>query len=433
MSITRRFKFHYSWLIFGAGFLMVFTVLGFCSSTKSLFLAPVTADTGIPRTLFSLNDCARYIVVGTMNVFFGRFVEKFSPRRMVAIGFINLIISQLLFSFSSNVVLFVLAGAFLGAGLAWTTTSMVGFFVGKWFTNSKGSVMGIILAANGLGAATAAQVIGSLINAGSGMWRVAYRVSALLVAIVGVIAVLVFRNDPKDLGLEPLGQDAIAKKKRGADWDGLEFSELIKKPYFYITILCVFSIGTLLTCYTSSGNAHMKDIGIDGVSIKNIMSIHALLLFAAKLLTGFIFDKKGLRTIMNICRIVGTMSCLALILATSVTGAAAYSFLMSFAMPMETVLMPLLAAEMFGKKAYVKTMGIMVGTMQFGACAGNLIPNLCFDAIGTYRPAYILFLVLFVITMIVLNFMITKARKEREAFEKRKPHQGLPLCTYTSV
>jgi len=73
---------------------------------------------------------------------------------------------------------------------------------------------------------------------------------------------------------------------------------------------------------------------------------------------------------------------------------------------------------MFGRKAYVKTMGIMVGTMQFGACAGNLIPNLCFDAIGTYQPAYILFLVLFVITMIVLNFMITKARKEREAFEK---------------
>jgi len=420
MDRSKKYNFHYAWLIFAAGFLMVFTVLGFCSSTKSLFLAPVTEDTGIPRTLFSLNDCARYIVVGVMNVFFGRFVEKFSPRKMVAVGFINLIISQLLFSFSSSAVLFCLAGAFLGAGLAWTTTSMVGYFVGKWFTNSKGTVMGIILAANGLGAATAAQVIGGIINSGAGQWRLAYRVSAVLVAAVGIIAVLIFRDDPKDLGMEPLGQDAVAKKKRGADWTGPEFSELAGKPWFYVTILCVFLIGVMLTTFTSSCNAHMKDVGIDGTAIKNIMSIHSLLLFTAKLLTGFIFDKKGLRTVMNICGTIGVISCLALIFTTGTAGAAVYSFLMSYAMPMETVLMPLLAAEMFGKKAYVKTMGIMVGTMQLGACAGSIIPNLYFDSHGTYRPVYIICLIIFVLTMAVLNLMITKAQKERAAIENSR-------------
>jgi len=414
----KKFQFHYAWLIFAAGFIMVFTVLGFCSSAKSLYLAPVTEDTGISRAMFSLNDVSRYIVVGTMNIFFGRFIEKFNPRIMVAIGFINLVISQILFSLSNSAFIFCLGGVFLGAGLAWTTTTMVGHFVGKWFTNSKGSIMGIILAANGLGTALASQILGNLINSGVHGWRMAYRVSAIIVAIVGFIVVLLIRNDPSDVGSEPLGKDAVAKKKTGASWTGLEFSELSKRWYFYVVVLCCFNFGMLLCSFTGSSSAHLKDVGIDPVVIKNVMSVYAILLFVGKTITGVVFDKKGLRTVVNLCGIAGIIACGALLMTKTDLGAWIYSLSVGFALPIETVLMPLLAADLFGKKAYAKTMGIMVGIVQFGFIGGSLLPNAYFDKYQTYVPIFILFLVMFIITLIVMNFAITAAHKERKEIEE---------------
>ena len=417
MSNKGTKKFHYAWLIFAAGFIMVFTVLGFCSSAKSLYLQPVTKDTGIPRALFSLNDVTRYTVVGTMNMFFGKFIEKFNPRIMVAIGFVNLVISQMLFSFADSAAVFALGGVFLGAGLAWTTTTMVGHFVGKWFTNSKGSIMGIILAANGLGTALASQILGNLINASDSGWRKAYLTAGIIVAAVGILVVLLIRNDPADVHTEPLGKDAVAKKKRGANWEGLEFGELTRRWYFYVAIFSCLCFGILLSSFTNASSAHFADVGIDKDVIKNVLSIQSILLFIGKTGAGIVFDKKGLRTVINICGVAGLISTGALILTKTVAGCWVYALFVGFALPVETVMMPLLASELFGQKTYAKTMGIMVGVMQFGFIGGALIPNAYYDAHGTYVPIFIAFFAAFVINLAVINAVITAAHKERRKIE----------------
>ena len=120
---------------------MVMVALGFCSSPFSLYLPVVTEQLEIPRSVFSLTNSFRYIVVAVMNLLFGMLVKKISPRLMTAFGFIALIASLLIYSAATNVVVFYVGGCFLGLGLAWTTTTMVGYFVEKWFTNSKGTIM----------------------------------------------------------------------------------------------------------------------------------------------------------------------------------------------------------------------------------------------------------------------------------------------------
>lgn len=44
-------KFDPKWLTIGACFLMVFVCLGFCSSSKSIYLAAITEALGIKRSL----------------------------------------------------------------------------------------------------------------------------------------------------------------------------------------------------------------------------------------------------------------------------------------------------------------------------------------------------------------------------------------------
>ena len=50
------------------------------------------------------------------------------------------------YALADNIWLFYVGGFFLGVGLSWTTTTMVGYIVGKWCKKNRGTVMGFILA-----------------------------------------------------------------------------------------------------------------------------------------------------------------------------------------------------------------------------------------------------------------------------------------------
>ncbi len=77
----------YRWVIVGCCFVIIFACLGFCSSTKGLYLEPVTKALQLERSLYSVNDTLRYIASAIMNLLFGMLVLKFGPRKLVAGGF----------------------------------------------------------------------------------------------------------------------------------------------------------------------------------------------------------------------------------------------------------------------------------------------------------------------------------------------------------
>lgn len=156
-------KNRYAWVIFGVCFLMIFIALGYGSSTKGTFLTAVTNSLGLERSLFTISDSIRFITTAILSVFLGRTVERLGLRRMAGLGFTMLVLSFSVNSLATTYWHFYVGGALLGAGLCWTTTSMVGYLVENWFTNGKGTIMGFLLAANGLGGFTSEFVITKVI------------------------------------------------------------------------------------------------------------------------------------------------------------------------------------------------------------------------------------------------------------------------------
>jgi MFS family permease len=133
-------KLEYKWVVAGICFLMVFAALGLCSSNKSLYLGAITDALGVPRSAFSLNDTCRYVTQVIINMFFGTLVNKFGTKKLMCAGFLCLATSSTIYAFAKSIYIFYIGGVFLGLGLSWTTTTMVGFVVGKWFKEKKGTV-----------------------------------------------------------------------------------------------------------------------------------------------------------------------------------------------------------------------------------------------------------------------------------------------------
>ncbi len=415
--MSEKKSFNYKWVVVVLCFVMVMVSLGFTSSTKSLFPDEIAKDLEEPVSLVSIGESCRYIATAIINIFFGVLIAKFGPKKLIAAGFVSLISSMLIYSFADNLFLIYIGGMLLGVGLSWTTTTMVGYVVGVWCKENKGTIMGAILASNGIGGAIAIQVVGGLINPDVvGSYRVAYRVIAIVLAVTAVLILIFFRDKPK--GAELPAVAGGKKKSRGKDWVGIEFSDAVKKPYFYGALVCIFFSGMILQGTHGIFKMHLVNEGVDYNAVKALMSFGSLLLASAKFLTGFVYDRAGLRITASFCTALAIISTFMLAFVNnSPLGfglAVAYTVIGQYALPLETIMLPIYAADLFGEKSYGKVLGLFVSVNTAGYAVGAPIMGLSLDIFHSFVPALIIVGSIMTAVFVLLQFVISAAHKEQE-------------------
>jgi len=337
---------------------------------------------------------------------------------MIGFGFVSLILFCLTYSFANSIYGFYLGGFFLGLGLSWCTTTMVGYVVGKWFREKRGTIMGIILAANGLGAAVATQIVSPLIHdtsvPGGFGYRNAYRLTAVILAAVLVLVLIFCREQPKDY-VDSGEKPSHHKKKpaRASTWEGMEFAQSIRKAWFVPVALCVFLTGACLQAVSNVATAHLEDVGMNLEFIATVVSLHSLALTVAKIAAGVSFDKFGLRVTLLLSHAIAAVSifCLAMVNAQSYGLASFYEIMISFALPLETIMLPLIAADLFGEKSYAKMMGLLVSINTAGFALGAPITNWICDKTGTYRG--VLFFLAGAMAVILVTFQVILSISEK--------------------
>jgi MFS family permease len=377
-------------------------------------LGAITEALGIKRSLFSINDSFRYVSTAVVNLFFGTLIAKLGARKLVGAGFLCLIASTLLYATAEHVTLFYLGGMFLGIGLSWTTTTMVSYLVGRWFPEKRGTITGLALCANGLGGALAAQIITPIIyEEGNPFgYRNAYYLVAVILVAVGILVITLLR-EPKTAAIT-----TGKKKYKGKAWEGIPLQTALRKPYFYGAAICVFVTGMGLQGITGIAGTHLKDVGIDKGLVATILSTHSVVLCGSKFLAGLSYDKLGLRKTLLICEFCGVCSFVALALSGSSSAGTALAFawsaLAALSLPLETVLVPLIAADLFGDKEFAKIMGIFVSVNTAGFAFGTPTANAIFDIFGTYTPALYIIAGAMLAIMVGFWFIINASEKEKK-------------------
>ena len=416
LQIKKKFALNYKWVVVGVCFLTVMITLGFCSSTKSLYLDVVTKKLGIDRSLFSLNDTCRFVANAIINLFFGSLVQKFGTKKLMLSGICCLTGSMLCYSLANSLIVFYLGGVLLGIGFSWTGTTMIGCVINKWCKENRGTIMGAVLAANGIGGAIAIQILSPIIEAGGESYRNAYFISGLAVLGVGVLLLIFMREAPKnaEISSAPAGKK---KRGRGEPWPGIPYAKAKATPYFYVALVCIFLTGFCLQGITGIAKAHMRDVGLTAEYVAYAMSFHSLALAGFKFLTGVIYDKTGLRFTTSMCSITASVVMLLLALITnSPTGMAIamiYSIFSSLALPLETIMLPIYASDLFGEHSYEKVLGIFVSVNVTGYALGTPAVNLCFDIVGTYTPILYVCAAIMLAVTLVMQYVITKAHNMR--------------------
>ena len=409
-------RFEYQWVIVACCFLMIFTVLGFASTPRKLYMAVVPETLGIDYGPYSLTDSFRYIATAITNLFFGTMIVRFGPRKLIGAGFGFLAGALLLYSAAEALPQIYLAGALLGVGMTFTGTTMSSYAINLWCREKKGTITGLVLCANGLGGAVATQILAPIIHAGAFSYRNAYRLSALILLMVGVVIVLLFRNSPQEDAARP---GLSPKKAKAGTWDGVTLQQALRKPYFYAAAVSIFLTGMVLQSIVGSDANHMTHAGLDKTAIAAALSIHSLALALCKFSTGVIYDRKGLRPTMLLCDGAALVTLLLLIFINdSASGramAVMYSVISAMALPLETIMLPLITADLFGQKAYAQMLGIVVAVNTAGYSFGPPLTNYIFDAIGTYVPVFWAYVLVMVLVTSLFMYALAAAKREKNA------------------
>lgn len=412
MDRLNKKKFDYTWVIVFCCFMMVFTGLGFCSSPKQLFLKAVTEALEIPRSLYSFNTSFRYATLAVMNILFGTLVYKFKPRLLIALGFTSLVVSTLLYAIADNVILIYLGGIFLGAGLCFTANTMASYVINARCKKNTGTILGFVMASNGLGGAVAMKILDPIIESGRFGYRNAYYLVAVILVAVGILVTVLYKDAPNAVPAQKK-----VKKARGQGWDGITFAEGKKKSYFIPTAVCLFFTGFVLSGINGVSVAHAKDSGLDPTFVTDMWSIHSLVLMGSKFLVGFMYDKRGLRTCLLICQVTALVSLISLALLTHSTLGAAmwviYAIGSTLALPLETIGVSLVTGDIFGNKDFGRYLGLMSALNSIGFAVGDPLMNLVYDTLGSYKLAIWIAVGVIAAVSVAFQFVVTSAHKDR--------------------
>jgi len=206
-------KFHKGWLMLALIVLSVLACLGFGRFSFGAIL-PFMKD-GLDFSYQQTGFIASSIFLGYLLAVFtvGYFVIRFTAKRVI-ITSLALISFGMLITANANGFGSAYIGCFLiGLGTGGTYIPSVGL-LGQWFAPKKrGMAIGTAMGGAGMGMVFSGLFVPVLIHldAENG-WRISWYVLGGLIIAIAIVNSLFLKNRPEQLGLNPIGEQPLAKK-----------------------------------------------------------------------------------------------------------------------------------------------------------------------------------------------------------------------------
>jgi MFS family permease len=226
------------------------------------------------------------LVCAAMAPLTGAFIDRHPIRRLFVTGILLQSTALLAFSRVQTPAQYLAASALLGLGLSGVTILPNQVLVSRWFHARVGLVNGVVLASTALGGALAPAIVTRLIEASD--WRSAFGWIALLAfAAPMAVVLLVVRDRPAALGLEPYGTPADLVTAA----DGVPLSQAVRSRSFWALAAVLFLGG--LPCY--SFNKHilvfLRQLGYGAVEAADLKSLFFVIAACSRLSFGWLCDR----------------------------------------------------------------------------------------------------------------------------------------------
>jgi len=378
-------KVYYGWWVVLACFLISLYVGAVVFFGLTAFISPLNKEFGWSFTQISFAASLRGLEMGLFAPVVGFLVDRFGSRKLLGAGTAIIGLGLLCLSLTRTLSMFYASFLLLAFGAGGCTSVVSMTAVANWFQKKVGIALGIM--ASGFGASgLLVPIIVALINRYD--WRVTLIILGLGMWAVGIPLSLVVRNKPEEYGHvsdgSPLGTPTPdhGVQSQGAD---IGFKEAVRhRSFLYLnvteTIRMMMVTGVVIHVmpYLSSLGMARATSGLVAAAIP-LVSIVGRFSFGW---LGDLFDKRRILAAAFLLMGSGVLA----FYYVKVTGVVLL-FLLLFPPGFggSMVLRGAILREYFGRAAFGRLLGIIMGSASVGGIIGPTLAGWVFDTMGDYR------------------------------------------------
>ena len=408
-------KKHYAWKVMIACILIKIGTAGMTMSAMGNFVTPIVKELGCGVSALTAYTSINAVAMALLYTTAAKYINTKNIGKIMGFASLVEVIGLGLMSTYDNVVMFYVSGAAIGFAQAFTGYVAIPAVINMWFKKNTGTVLGTVMAVGSAASTVYAFLTGQLINLFG--WRMSYVVMAVIAALVTVPAVFLIIKRPKEAGCEPYGADeapetALNDAAPKAAGFSLTKKQAMSMPMFYIAwaaCLC-FSYGSGVAYNTQTFSTLELGQTITFGSIVGVV-LNLGTIFSS-LIVGRINDRYGVKAGL-LWGVVTTGLGFGIMLLSFVNPIFVMPavFIVGLGNTMYTVQCPLLARTVVGDKHYSDIWAVMMvaNSMIGGGLCFTI--GLFYDLTGTFRGAFVMGVVLFVMAGILGNIAINMSKK----------------------
>ena len=323
----------------------------------------------------------------------GLLVHRFSPRKLIVFGALSFAVAlNCLGLMQGSLTVYRLIWCLVMVGFVYSGPVPSQVLLANWFRRNRGKAMGLAYLGLGIGGAMSQKfVAGPLIEAFG--WRVALQIMGGLILLVVPVALFVLRDRPEDRGVEPEPDSAVSLEAISAS---LTFGQLLTRwPFWLIALGSFLSIAAI-----GSVNQHMKLLFLDADLAATLVADTTFVILASSLagrvITGWLADHLSKKLVMVAAYLMVSLPVPLLYVVDQPAMTYLFGILFGFGLGANYMLIPLMAAELFGTGTLARVMGIVWPFGQVGQATLPFFVGAMHDSAGNYDAALV---VIFLIGM----------------------------------
>ena len=387
------------WIMMLFACLMLVVSNGMILSGLSAFDKALIGEFGWSRGTLKARDLITLLATGLAAPFMGMVIDRIGVRRLILVGSITLagayaLYSQITSPLHAYLIHLLFAVVLIGCGL-----NVAVILVSNWFEAKRGTALGIAIAGTSFGGMIFPPLITSLVA--SGGWRGAFMTLAAVPIVLLVVAVVIVKSRPSDVGERAYGATGAAPRVAGTvpELPGMTFAEAKSTPTFWL--LCFIASMTFYAMMSAMAHLflHMMDLGFKPPEAAKSLSIMFGLALVGKLVFGFLADVLDQKKVFLTNMAVMLAGALAL---TTLNKDFIWTAVALFGLGwggMYTMLQ-LQAINAFGLKAAGKILGVLVMVEAIGGGVGIFLTGALFDAFKSYQVPFIIISVVLFLSLL---------------------------------
>lgn len=391
------------------------------SSTLGLFFRPFTAEFGWNRTqIATVQTISRIVEAGTAPLI-GPLVDKFGARSLLPVGALVAGTALVGVTFVESLWQFYLVRGLVAAiGFTLMGNLVTSVAINNWFIRMRGRALAISNTGSSISNVVMIPVAVYVIAEHG--WREMFWIFAIITWIVVLApSTILIRRRPEDLGLRPDGVEPdtpqgpapttlMPEQHRAPSQETMPEpvwtrGEALRAPAFWLIAGC-FAISSLAFQGINISLApYVQDLGYEEALVAAALTTRAVVMAVTLPVVGLVAERANMGPVRALPFILQTIGCVLFLFADQVYFLFPALIVYGMGITSLGVTQEVLWANSFGRLSLgsIRSMGFVV-TFGFGA-TGPIVMNLIYDQLGSYRPAFLIFLAFFVVSAILILFL----------------------------